>query len=139
MIQGPKLPVTLIFDGDSSLWGDEDNDHCSLCGSNSPSYVRIREKKSGQSELVGHVCPTCVVRMMHQVELHNWWRHVKVTVKRAFERVLARTRVDKQTEGYFNLIAGKALGHKALGHRPEPKKPSSALDKLLPSGRKPHG
>lgn len=130
MITGPSKPVTLIFDGDSSHWAS-DNDSCSLCGGYSQSYIRIRVK-GDPSELVGHVCPTCVVRMAYQVERLNWWHLVKTGARNAFKRLLTeRARLAKnseQTLGYFNLITGKG----PLGHLPEPKQASAALKKLIP-------
>jgi hypothetical protein len=132
MIQAPSKPVTLIFDGDSSLWGEGDNDRCSLCGSNSASYVRVREKRTGQSELVGHVCPTCVARMVYQVERLGWWKLVKTSAMAAFKRLATEranlVRRSEQTLGYFNIITDGRV----LGHRPEPKTASKALDKLVP-------
>ncbi len=113
MIQAPETPVTLIFDGDSSLWGSPSNDKCSLCGSHSPSYVRIR-KKGGEGEpsgLLGHVCPTCVARMTYQLERLSWWHLVSSSALAAFKRLTTeRTRLannSAQTHGYFKVITKK--------------------------------
>lgn len=132
MIQAPKVPITLIFDGDRSLTGLRDK--CSLCGHVASAYVRIREKpdKKGEyAQLFGHVCPTCVARMAYQLERLSWWDYVKTGVLAAFKKLVTeRAHLagrSQQTLGYFNLITE--------GRNPKPKKTSAKelaqLDKAI--------
>jgi hypothetical protein len=136
MIDPPSQPLNLVFDGDRSMWGTTygdgpNRDMCVLCGHHCEGYIRIRSKREGGTDLVGHVCPTCIVRMVYQVERLSWWNLVKTSALSVFKRLVTeRANLEKrseQTRGYFELITKGSL--------PKPKKMDSKarenLDKAI--------